>query len=157
MRIELDLMVTSCCHPTSSWQSKFCHILLYRAHPAIWQLTMQHISLRVFMSTLSSNLLQLQSTPISNMITNQSAHTNKVNSLTAKPVPAGTKNSRPVGFYSRNSTKSTVNPNTTIPQIWPPWWCRLPLIRRGIYGSSRLDARNLFRRCRAGGWSKRII
>jgi hypothetical protein len=37
-----------------------------------------------------------------------------VNSLTAKSVPAGTKNSRPVGFYSRNSTKSTVNPNTTI-------------------------------------------
>jgi hypothetical protein len=32
-------------------------------------------------------------------------------------VLAGTKNSRPVGFYSRNSTKSTVNPNTTIPQI----------------------------------------
>jgi hypothetical protein len=29
-------------------------------------------------------------------------------------VLAGTKNSRPVGFYSRNSTKSTVNPNTTI-------------------------------------------
>ncbi len=40
-----------------------------------------------------------------------------INSLTAKSVPAGTKNSRPVGFYSRNSTKSTVNPNTTIPQI----------------------------------------
>ena len=32
-------------------------------------------------------------------------------------VLAGTKNSRPVGFYSRNSTKSTVNPNTKIPQI----------------------------------------
>ena len=31
------------------------------------------------------------------------------NSLTAKSVPAGTKNSRPVGFYSRNSTESTVN------------------------------------------------
>jgi hypothetical protein len=40
-----------------------------------------------------------------------------VNSLTAKSVPAGTKNSRPIGFYSRNSTKSTINPNTTIPQI----------------------------------------
>jgi hypothetical protein len=51
--------------------------------------------------------------------------------------------------------KSTLNPNTTIPQIWPPWWCRSPLIRRGIYGSARLDARNLFRRGRAGGgWSK---
>jgi hypothetical protein len=33
---------------------------------------------------------------------------------TAIKVRAGTKNSRPVGFYSRNSTKSTVNPNTTI-------------------------------------------
>jgi hypothetical protein len=40
-----------------------------------------------------------------------------VNSLTSICLRAGTKNSRPVGFYSRNSTKSTVNPNTTIPQI----------------------------------------
>jgi hypothetical protein len=40
-----------------------------------------------------------------------------LNSLTAIRVLAGTKNSRPVGFYSRNSSKSTVNPNTTIPQI----------------------------------------
>ena len=32
-------------------------------------------------------------------------------------ITGGNKNSRPVGFYSRNSTKSTVNPNTTIPQI----------------------------------------
>jgi hypothetical protein len=37
-----------------------------------------------------------------------------LNSLTAIRVLVGTKNSRPVGFYSRNSTKSTVNPNTTI-------------------------------------------
>jgi len=37
-----------------------------------------------------------------------------LNSLTAIRVLAGTKNSRPVGFYSRNSTKSIVNPNTTI-------------------------------------------
>ena len=44
-------------------------------------------------------------------------HINSINSLTAIRVLAGTKNSRPVGFYSRNSTKSTVNPNTTIPQI----------------------------------------
>ncbi len=79
-----------------------------------------------------------------------------VNSLTAKSVPAGTKNSRPVGFYSRNSTKSTVNPNTTIPQIWPPWWCRSPLIWRGIYGPARLYAPTLFRRCRAGGGVKPI-
>ena len=32
-----------------------------------------------------------------------------VNSLTAKSVPAGTKNSCPVGFYSRNSTESTLH------------------------------------------------
>jgi hypothetical protein len=37
-----------------------------------------------------------------------------VNLLTAIRVLAGTKNSRPVGFNSRNITKSTVNPNTTI-------------------------------------------
>ena len=79
------------------------------------------------------------------------------NSLTAIRVLAGTKTSRPVGFYSRNSTKSTLNPNTTIPQIWPPWWCRLPLIRRGIYGSARSDTPTLFQRGRAGWWSKRII
>jgi hypothetical protein len=40
-----------------------------------------------------------------------------LNSLTAIRVLAGTKNSRPVGFYCRNSRKSTVNPDTTIPQI----------------------------------------
>ena len=40
-----------------------------------------------------------------------------INRNTAIWVRAGTKNSHPVGFYSRNSTKSTVNPNTTIPQI----------------------------------------
>jgi hypothetical protein len=79
------------------------------------------------------------------------------NSLTAKSVPSGTKNSHPVGFYIRNSTKSTVNPNTTIPQIWPPWWCRSPLIRRGIYGPARSYTPTLFRRGRAGGWLKRII
>ncbi len=37
--------------------------------------------------------------------------------LTATRVLAGTKYSCPIGFYSRNSTKSTVNPKTTIPQI----------------------------------------
>ena len=37
--------------------------------------------------------------------------------------------------------------------------CRLPLIliQHGIYGSTQTDARNLFRRGRAGGWLKRII
>ncbi len=37
-----------------------------------------------------------------------------INRNTTIRVRAGTKNSRPVGFYSRNSTKSTVNPNATI-------------------------------------------
>jgi len=39
------------------------------------------------------------------------------NSLTAIRVLVGTKNSHPVGFYSRDSMKSTISPNTTIPQI----------------------------------------
>jgi hypothetical protein len=30
--------------------------------------------------------------------------------------------------------ESTVNPNTTFPQTSPPWWCRLPLLRRGNFG-----------------------
>jgi len=39
-----------------------------------------------------------------------------INSLTAIRVLAGTKNSRPVGFYSRNSTKSTLNHKHNNPQ-----------------------------------------
>ncbi len=35
--------------------------------------------------------------------------TNMINSLTAKSCYGGNINSRPVGFYSRNSTESTVN------------------------------------------------
>jgi hypothetical protein len=35
--------------------------------------------------------------------------TTYLNSLTAKSVPAGTKNSHPVGFYSSNSTESTLH------------------------------------------------
>ena len=80
-----------------------------------------------------------------------------LNSLTAIRVLVGTKNSHPIGFYSRNSTKSTVNPNTTIPQIWPPWWCHSPLIWCGIYGSAWSVVCNLFWRGRAGGWLKQII
>ncbi len=71
--------------------------------------------------------------------------------------PMKAKNSRPVGFYSRNSTESTINHKHNNPQTLPPWLCRLPLIRCGIYGSARSDAPNLFRRVRAGGWWKRII
>jgi hypothetical protein len=40
-----------------------------------------------------------------------------LNSLTAKSVPAGTKNSRPVGFYSRNSTESTLHHKHNNPHI----------------------------------------
>ena len=40
----------------------------------------------------------------------------RINSLTAIRVLAGTKNSRPVGFYSRNSTKSTLNHKHNNPQ-----------------------------------------
>jgi hypothetical protein len=80
-----------------------------------------------------------------------------LNSLTAKSILAGTKNSLPIGFYGRNSKKSTLHHKHNNPQTLPPWWCRLPLIWRGIYGSARSDARNLFRRGWAGGWWKRII
>jgi hypothetical protein len=80
-----------------------------------------------------------------------------LNSLTAKSVPAGTKNIRPVGFYSRNSTESTLHHKHNNPQTLPPWWCRSPLIRCGIYGPARSDARNLFWRGRTGGWLKQII
>ena len=46
-----------------------------------------------------------------------SLRTNGVkNSLTAIRVLAGTKNSRPIGFYSRNSTKSTFNHKHNNPQ-----------------------------------------
>ena len=72
-------------------------------------------------------------------------------------VLVGTKNSHPVGFYSRNSTKSTINHKHNNPQTLPPWWCCLPLSWHGIYGSARSDAHNLFWRSRAGGWWKRII
>ena len=39
---------------------------------------------------------------------------NDIYSLTAKSVPAGTKNSRPIGFYSRNSMESTLHHKHTI-------------------------------------------
>ncbi len=42
------------------------------------------------------------------------------------------------------------NPNTTIPQTLPPWWCHLPLLLRSvIYGYARSDVGNLFLRGRA--------
>ncbi len=51
--------------------------------------------------------------------------------------------------YSRKSTEKPFNPPTTIPQISPTWWCRLPLLRHYIYEYSQSDAVNLFRRGRA--------
>ena len=56
------------------------------------------------------------------------------------------KNIVPWDLYGRNSTESTVDPNTTTSQSSPPWWCRLPLLQHGIYGSARSDADNLFQR-----------
>ncbi len=41
-------------------------------------------------------------------------------------------------------------PNTTNPQTSPPWWCRLPLLRHGMFGYARSDAGDLFRR----GWPR---
>jgi len=49
----------------------------------------------------------------------------------------------------RNSTQSTGDLNTRIPQTSPPWWCLLPLLRRGIYGYAQSDMGNLFQRGRA--------
>jgi hypothetical protein len=46
----------------------------------------------------------------------ETPHFDLINSLTAIRVLAGTKNSRPVGFYSRNSTKSTFNHKHNNPQ-----------------------------------------
>jgi len=78
-----------------------------------------------------------------------------INSLTAKSCYGGEKHLNPEGFYSRNSTESTLHHKQNNPQTLPPWWCRLPLIRRGIYGSAWSDACNLFWRGRAGGSWKR--
>jgi len=41
-------------------------------------------------------------------------------------------------------------PYTTNPQTSPPWWCRLPLLRRGNFGYARSNAGNFFRR----GWPR---
>jgi hypothetical protein len=38
------------------------------------------------------------------------------------------------------------------PQTSSPWWCRLPLLRRSIFGSAQSDAGNLFRR----GWPRAV-
>ncbi len=73
-----------------------------------------------------------------------------VNSLSPIGVWARTKTPAPWDSYSKNNTKSTVDPNTTIPQTSPPWWCRLTLLQHGIYGSARSDAGNLFKR----GWAR---
>ena len=46
----------------------------------------------------------------------------------------------------RIPTVGPVGPNTTNPQTSPPWWCRLPLLLRGIFGCTRSDASILFPR-----------
>ena len=40
----------------------------------------------------------------------------------------------PQVFYCRNSTGIPSITDTTPPQTSPPWWCRLPLLRRGNFG-----------------------
>jgi len=127
----------SCCivFPPNDCHSVKCkgYIFQHTAHSNfLWQMSLSSTRARRHLHTVMPTSRQ------------------RLNNLTAKSVPAGTKNSCPVGFFSRNSTKSTVNPNTTIPQIWPPWWCRLPLLRRGICGYSRSYAPTLFQRGRAG-------
>ncbi len=58
-----------------------------------------------------------------------------INSFTAIRVLAGTKK---LDLQHNNQQTS------------PPWWCRLPLLRRGIVGYARSDASDLFRR----GWPR---
>jgi hypothetical protein len=48
--------------------------------------------------------------------------------------------------------KSTFDPTTTIPQTSPPWWCRLPLLRHGIFGYAQSDEGKLFGR----GWARTL-
>jgi hypothetical protein len=63
------------------------------------------------------------------MLTTDQASTKLVNSLTA--IRSSGRNKW--DSYGRNSTKSTVNPNTTIPQTTSlPWWSLLPLILGGV-------------------------
>jgi hypothetical protein len=81
----------------------------------------------------------------------------QVNSLTAIRVLAGTKNSRPVGFYSRNSTKSTVNTNTTIHKHHHHGGAVRP-----SFGVRSMDPPDRTRRPSSegvgrGGWLKQII
>ncbi len=80
----------------------------------------------------------------------------RINSLTAIRVLAGTKNSHPVGFHSRNSTKSTVNPNTTIHKYYHHGGAVRP-----SFGVGSMDPLDRTRRPSSEGvgrgWSKRII
>jgi hypothetical protein len=56
-------------------------------------------------------------------------HNKALNSFTPIRAPAGTKNS---------------TPNTTNPQTSPPRWCRLPLLRHGIFGYAQSNVGDLF-------------
>ncbi len=67
-------------------------------------------------------------------------------------VQAGTKTSHPIGFYCRNSTGIPSITDTTPPTNIINMVCRLPPLRRGIFGYTRLDAGNLFRR----GWARTL-
>jgi hypothetical protein len=67
-------------------------------------------------------------------------------------VRAGTKNSRPVVFYCRNSTGIPSITDTTPPTNIINMVCRLPPLRRGIFGYTQSDAGNLFGR----GWARTL-
>ena len=106
-------------------------LLQQNEHSQIYHCQSNIIIINLFMLPLLSLLaLTLLVSPFS-------SPTLFLNSLTTVRVPAGTKTPAPWNSYSRNSTKSTVDPNTTIPQTSSSWWSRLPLLRRGIFGSAQ--------------------
>ncbi len=74
------------------------------------------------------------------------------NSLTAIRVLAGSKNSPPVGFLLQEQYRKYRNIQHNNQQTSPPWWCHLPLLRCGIYGSAQSEAGNLFER----GWARAV-
>ena len=63
------------------------------------------------------------------------------NSLTAKSVPAGTKNYRFVEFPRRNSTFFRVVQNTQQPPTTPTMVSRLPLLWHGLDGYAKSNLR----------------
>ena len=70
--------------------------------------------------------------------------------LTYKQGSGGNKKLPPRRFSTIGIVlKLPLTPNTTNPQTSPPWWCRLPLLWRGIFGYTRSNAGDIFGKGRA--------